>query len=192
MSQRITNGADYFEHFGEIESLAPSPARKRISPLPTVKFTDGKAIDAVMVDSALAPFLQPGRSGRYLLSRHGRSVVVLGAEIDGEGYRMADHEMWHGRKTRQLILTLSFLLGALLFGGIAYFDDPSFGSATLVALALFITCFIPYRASARIAGLIAGLNAEGSGKAARGEDAPLSPSALQAELLYGNGRAEAA
>ena len=86
MNQRITDGADYLEHFGEIESLSPSEARKGISPLPTIKFTDGKIVHNVMVDSALAPFLQPGRTGRYLLSRLGRSMVVVGAHIEGEGY----------------------------------------------------------------------------------------------------------
>jgi len=182
MNQRITDGADYFEHFGEIESLAPSEARKGISPLPTIKFTDGKIVHNVMVDSALAPFLQPGRTGRYLLSRLGRSMVVVGAHIEGEGYRMADQDMWHARKSRQLIFTLCFLLSALLLGGIAYFDDPTFGTMTLVAIALTLMSYAPYRASARIAALIEGLNARATYQPR--ETTILSGPALRAEMLF--------
>ncbi|KQT47058.1 hypothetical protein ASG47_10715 [Devosia sp. Leaf420] len=182
MNQRITDGADYLEHFGEIESLSPSEARKGISPLPTIKFTDGKIVHNVMVDSALAPFLQPGRTGRYLLSRLGRSMVVVGAHIEGEGYRVADQDMWHARKSRQLIFTLIFLLAALLLGGIAYFDDPTFGTMTLIAIALTIMSYLPYRASARVAALIDGLNRNGNAPVR--EDGPMSRSARQAEMLY--------
>lgn len=182
MDQRITDGADYFEHFGEIESLAPSEVRKGISPLPTIKFTDGKIVHNVMVDSALAPFLQPGRTGCYLLSRLGRSMVVVGAHIEGEGYRMADHDMWHARKSRQLIFTLCFLLATLLLGGIAYFDDPSFTILTLIGAALTVISYLPYRASARIAALIEGLNARDTFNP--GENTKLSGPALQAEMLF--------
>ena len=186
MNKRITDGADYFEHYGEIESLAPSQTRKGISPLPTVKFADGKTVHNVMVDSALAPFLQTGRIGRYLLSPLGRSMVVVGAHIEGEGYRMADHDMWHARKSRQLIFTLCFLLAALLLGGVAYFDDPAYGTMTLAAFALTAMSYIPYRASARIAALIEGLNARGSHYSAAHEETSLSGHALQAEMLFAN------
>lgn len=182
MNQRITDGADYVEHYGEIESLAPSDARKGISPLPTVKFTNGKIVHNVMVDSALAPFLQPGRIGRFLLSPLGNSMVVVGAHVEGEGYRMADHDMWHARKSRQLIFTLCFLLAALLLGGIAYFDDPTFTTMTLVAIAMTVMSYVPYRASARIAALIEGLNARDTFQPR--DTTKLSGPELQAEMLF--------
>ena len=186
MNQRITDGADYLEHFGEIESLSPSEARKGISPLPTIKFTDGKIVHNVMVDSALAPFLQAGRVGRYLLSPLGQSMVVVGAHIEGEGYRMPDYDMWHARKSRQLIFTLCFLLVALLLGGIAYFDDPGYGSMALAAFILTLICYMPYRASARIAAIIKGLNDQGDAAAGARDEVKLSGHALQAEMLFAN------
>lgn len=186
MTQSITNGAVYFEHSGEIDSLAPSKTRKGISPLPTVKFKDGKTIQNVMVDSALAPFLQPGRSGSYLMCPLGRSMVVVGANVEGEGYRVADQDMWQARKSRQLIFTLCFLLATLLLGGIAHFDDPSYSTITLVAAALTIISYVPYRASARVAAVIRRLNPHADHSVDLDDGLMLPLASRQAEMLYSN------